>query len=373
MRARKGLTLGLALVLTLTSAVPALAYVPRDDSYQATDPRTWTNRELAAQTIFTCSSSGSLYAQKRNVASGLGGLALVGTGTTSRIGRQLKNIRKYSPNGVGLVIASDEEGGWVQRLRRAIYTLPSATTMGSWSNAKITRTAFAYGKRMKKLGVDIAFSPVADLNVPGYFIEQNRRGFSTSPELAGEKATAWALGLMQAGVVPTVKHWPGHGNAGDTHAAPSMLANIDTLRSRDLLPFTYSFEHGVRMAMVGHLLVPGLTELRTPTSRSPKALALLREQLGTDGIIITDSLSMGGATKWLKRNIPEAAIRSLRAGADVALVCTGPRNLITKVTEALDNGKLDRDAMLVKVNRILKLKRSIGLVAKTPKHSMSGN
>ena len=371
MQGRKWLILAFSAVIALTSVTPAFAYVPQDDSYSATDPRTWTNRELAAQTIFTCSSSGSLYAQKRNVEAGLGGLALVGIGTTSRIGSQLKAIRKNSPNGVGLVIASDEEGGWVQRLRRAIYTLPSATTMGTWSNAKITRTAFAYGKRMKALGVDIAFSPVADLNVPGFFIDQNRRGFSNSPKLAGEKATAWATGLMQAGVVPTVKHWPGHGNAGDTHAAPSTLNHFDVLKSRDLLPFTYAFEHGVRMAMVGHLLVPGLTELRTPTSRSPKALARLRQELGPNGIIITDSLSMGGATKWLKRNIPEAAIRSLRAGADIALVCTGPRNLISKVTEALDDGKLDRDAMIVKVNRILKLKRALGLVAKTPMHSMS--
>ena len=305
MRIKLLLSFALGLALAAGPTFSAQALVPTEDAPASVNPETWTNRALVAQTIFTCSSAGSLYSQKAKVASGLGGLALVGTGTTARIGKQIRAIKKYSPNGVGLVVASDEEGGWVQRLRHAIYPLPSATTMGTWSDAKITRTALAYGKRMKKLGVDIAFSPVADLNVPGYFIEKNRRGFGSDPKTAGRKATAWAKGLIAAGVVPTVKHWPGHGSAGDTHAAPSLLVKIETLKSRDLLPFTYSFEHGVRMAMVGHLMVPGLTELRTPTSRSPKALALLREQIGPDGIIITDSLSMGGATKWLAHNIPE--------------------------------------------------------------------
>jgi beta-N-acetylhexosaminidase len=305
------------------------------------------------------------------VTDGLGGIALVGFGASNNLKSQIERLRNLSPNGVRLVIASDEEGGWVQRLRRAIYTLPSATTMGAWSDKKIRATAKAYGLRMKALGVDIAFSPVADLNVPGFFIAENRRGFSSDPKTAGRKALAWAEGLAEAGVVPTVKHWPGHGSSGDTHARPSILAPIETLQNKDLLPFKYAFEHGVKVAMVGHLLVPGLTETKTPTSRSPKALALLREQLGTDGVIVTDSLSMGGATKGLRKDIAEAAIRSLEAGVDIALVCTGPRNLLTRVTEAVDSGRLTRAALLQKVRRILKLKTKLGLVTLPPALSSS--
>jgi beta-N-acetylhexosaminidase len=226
---------------------------------------------------------------------------------------------------------------------------------------------------MKALGVDIAFSPVADLNVPGFFIAENRRGFSTDPETAGKKATAWAMGLADAGVIPTVKHWPGHGSSGDTHARPSTLAAIEKLQEKDLIPFKYAFEHGVKVAMVGHLLVPGLTEDKTPTSRSPKALALLREQIGEDGIIVTDSLSMGGATKGLHKDIAEAAIRSLEAGVDIALVCTGPRNLLSRVTEAVDSGRLTRESLLQKVRRILKLKTKLGLVTLPPALSSSRN
>lgn len=368
------LSVALATVPTLgLTTTPASAYVPRDESFTASIPETWTNRQLAAQTIFTCSSAPSLGYHKKDVADGLGGIALVGFGASPNLKSQVLRLRNLSPNGVGLVIASDEEGGWVQRLRRAIYTLPSATTMGAWSDSKIRKTAKAYGLRMKALGVDIAFSPVADLNVPGYFIAENRRGFSSDPKVAGRKAAAWAAGLAEAGVIPTVKHWPGHGRSGDTHAKPSTLAPIADLEKKDLLPFKYAFEHGVKVAMVGHLLVPGLTEEKTPTSRSPKALALLREQLGSDGVIVTDSLSMGGATKGLHKDIAEAAIRSLEAGVDIALVCTGPKNLISRVTAALDSGRLDRGEMLKKVRRILKLKNKLGLVTMAPALSSSRN
>lgn len=366
--------LAVALALTLGTSFlsqPAQAMVPQDETTFFSNPNNWTNRQIAAQTIFTCSSAPSLASQKRNVASGLGGIALVGSGASPNLKKQVTRLRNLSPNGVGLVVASDEEGGWVQRLRKAIYTLPSATTMGGWSDSRIRITAKAYGLRMKALGVDIAFSPVADLNVPGFFIAENRRGFSSDPQVAGRKAVAWADGLAEAGVIPTVKHWPGHGSSGDTHARPSTLAPIEKLETKDLLPFEYSFAHGVKVAMVGHLLVPGLTQGKTPTSRSPEALALLREQIGPDGVIVTDSLSMGGATKGLRKDIAEAAILSLEAGVDIALVCTGPRNLITRVTEALDSGRLDRNEMLQKVRRILKLKTKLGLVTLPP--ALSGS
>ena len=367
------LTIALSSLISVTASGVALAKLPPEDNFDAANPENWSNRQLAAQTIFTCSSAPSLGYHKKDVADGLGGIALVGSGASPNLKSQVERLRKLSPNGVGLVIASDEEGGWVQRLRRAIYTLPSATTMGAWSDAKIRATAKAYGLRMKALGVDIAFSPVADLNVPGFFIAENRRGFSSNPEVAGKKATAWAAGLSEAGVIPTVKHWPGHGSSGDTHARPSTLSELAKLQKKDLLPFKYAFEHGVNVAMVGHLLVPGLTEEKTPTSRSPKALALLREQLGPDGVIVTDSLSMGGATKGLHKDIAEAAIRSLEAGVDIALVCTGPKNLLTRVTEAVNSGRLTRDALLQKVRRILKLKQKLGLVTLPPALSSSRN
>jgi beta-N-acetylhexosaminidase len=234
--------------------------------------------------------------------------------------------------------------------------------MGKWSHSKVQDTAYKYGKRMKALGVDIAFSPVADLAVPGYFIAINGRSFGSDPLVVGNKASAWAAGLSKAGVIPTLKHWPGHGGVGDTHKFARKTAKLSVLEAKDLIPFNKAIDNGVKVVMVGHLMSEGLTEPHTPASRSAKALAYLRQEIGETGVIITDSLSMGGATAGLKGKSVEAAVRSLKAGVDIALVCSGPRDIISQVTKALDSGVLDRAAMLAKVRRILLLKSELGLV-----------
>jgi len=309
-----------------------------------------------------CSSGTGLTSYKDQVKAGLGGIALVGNGATSSIKQSITELSELSPNGVGLVIASDEEGGGIQRLRKAIYSLPSASQMGKWSDSKVSDTAYKYGKRMKALGVDIAFSPVADISVPGYFIANNGRSFSSDPEVVGRKASAWASGLSKAGVIPTVKHWPGHGAVGDTHSFARKAAKLSVLEAKELVPFNRVINSGVKLVMVGHLMSEGLTEPHTPASRSPKALAYLREQIGETGVIVTDSLSMGGATAGLKGKSVEATVRSLKAGADIALVCTGAKDIISKVTKYMDSGVLDRAQMLAKVRRILLLKSELGLV-----------
>lgn len=357
------LSLAIALICSIAlSAVPAQAIILSDPIPDYSNPSTWSDEALAAQTIFVCSSAGSLKYRLTEVKKGLGGIALVGNGATTNIKSQIRYVKSKALHGINPVIASDEEGGDVQRLRKAIYKLPSATTMGSWTDAKIRKTAFAYGKRMKSLGVDIAFSPVADLSINGFFIDRSRRSFGLNPSLVSRKVVAWADGLKDADVLPVVKHWPGHGHAADTHAVPGKVPSLSKLITSDLVPFNHAFESGVTAVMVGHLLVPALTEPNTPTSRSKAALELLRSQVGPEGLIITDSLSMGGATKGVKRNIAEAAIRSLEAGVDVALVCTGPKNLIAKVTAAVISGRLPREQMIEKVERILAYKRQLGVI-----------
>lgn len=360
---RGRLLLAITLICSFTfSAVPSQAIILKEPVPDYSNPRTWSDEALAAQTIFVCSSAGSLKYKLTDVRKGLGGIALVGAGVTTNIRAQIRYIKSKALRGITPVIASDEEGGDVQRLRRAIYTLPSAATMGTWSDAKLRKTAFAYGKRMKSLGVDIAFSPVADLSINGFFIDRSRRSFGLKPSVVSRKVVAWADGLKDADVLPVVKHWPGHGHAADTHAVPGRVPALSKLIDSDLVPFNYAFERGVTAVMVGHLLVPGLTEPNTPTSRSRLALDLLRTQIGPEGLIITDSLSMGGATKGVRGNISEAAIRSLEAGVDVALVCTGPKNLIAKVTAAVTSGRLPREQMISKVERILAYKRQLGVI-----------
>jgi len=324
------------------------------------DLSNWTYKQLVAQTLFVCSSGASLEGRKYQVEAGLGGIALVGPNRGASIAKSIKRLKAASPRKVPVWIASDEEGGAVQRLRRAIYPLPSALEMGKWSNRKLENTAYNYGLRMKKLGVNLAFSPVADLSVTGSFIANSGRSFGTTAFVVSQKVAAWSKGLIRAGIEPTVKHWPGHGAVGDTHKFPRSTKNISEMQN-ELKPFLAGIRSGVRVVMVGHLFVPGLTEDKTPASRSTKALAYLREQVGSDGVIVTDSLSMGGALTGLKGDVVEAAVRSLVAGADVALVCSGPRDLVSQVASRLST-RLERSEVEVKVYRILKLKKSFRYV-----------
>jgi beta-N-acetylhexosaminidase len=364
-KGRALLATSLVVALLLTGAAshsPANAIVLSEPIPDYSNPENWTDEALAAQTLFICSSGPSLWSKASSVRRGIGGIALVGRGASGKLKSQIASLKRKALHGITPVIASDEEGGDVQRLRTAIYQLPSATTMGGWSDAKVTKTARDYGKRMKALGVDIAFSPVADLNVPGFFISRARRGFSSSPVTAGKKVTAWATGLSQAGVLPVLKHWPGHGRSVDTHARPGVLPSLEKLETSDLKPFHFAISQGVTSVMVGHLIVPGLTETNTPASRSPSALTVLRNEIGPDGLIITDSLSMGGATRGLHKDIPEAAIRSLAAGVDVALVCSGPKSLISRVAAAVTSGRLPRPMMIEKAKRILDFKRNFGVI-----------
>jgi len=338
---------------------PAITAMPTDSNlpYDADDPTTWTDRQLVAQTIFECVSVTDIGAKARAVRKGLGGVVFLGTGAPKNVGNLITKLVDRAGARVPPFIASDEEGGAVQRLAGVIYPLRSAEVMGTWSEAEITRTAAKYGKEMKKLGVDMAMSPVADLNVPGNFIGDMSRAFSSNPNDAARSALAWATGLESAGVAPVVKHWPGHGHATDTHRAPGIIPPFSQLLKSDLIPFDRAIEAGFTAVMVGHLQSKGLTEPGVPVSRSPKALAILREQIGPDGLIITDSLSMEAALVGVDHRPGEVVRASLDAGVDVALICSAPSDLVDRVARQVSADGLSRSELIEKVNRILAWKK----------------
>ncbi len=157
-----------ALVPALLGTAPAATPAARGATYDAKRASTWSNGQLAAQLTFSCVDVARWRTARSHAAAGIGGVTLLGTNPSTRLGTQLAKVRAAAPHGVAPFIASDEEGGSVQRLRRVIYRLPSAKTMGTWSDTRIARTAEAYGKRMRTLGVTMNLAPVADLAVRGY-------------------------------------------------------------------------------------------------------------------------------------------------------------------------------------------------------------
>ena len=324
----------------------------------------WSDRRLAAQMVFCSVPADAPLAGRRYVRLGVGGIVILGAGARSTLGRDLGTLLAAAPHGVEPFIASDEEGGLVQRLRDVIYPLPSARVQGGWSASRTKAAAADYGARLRRLHVSVVFGPVADLDVPGRYMSSLDRCFSSDPEVVGDHVVAWVRGLRTAGVLATVKHWPGHGWAANTHSGAGRVPSLSRLRREDMLPFGRAFAADVAFAMVGHLQSKGLTEPGTPASVSPSALRYLRSRLGGGTLIVTDSLSMAATTKALGIGTPEAAVRALVAGADLALFASAdPAAVIDRVTAAIRSGRLSRAQAEVKVLRVLALKDRAGLTA----------
>jgi len=346
---------------------PAAATVqsPTPSAYAGSDPASWSNRRLAAQLVFSCVDVGHLDRARRQAAAGIGGITLLGSDPPARLRARLRDVTASARTPVRPFLASDEEGGTVQRLREVIYRLPSAKTMGTWRPARIRRTAERYGVEMRKLGVRMDLAPVADLAVRGKYIDDLGRAFSADPERVVAADRAWRLGMGDARVATVLKHWPGHGSATNSHTGPARVPPLDRLEGHDLLPFERELADGAPVVMVGHLLSRGLTTGKVPTSLSPRAMRYLRRSAGPDVVVLTDSLAMAAASSSLGISPATATVRALRAGADWAMACdASPLRAVTAVRRALDAGSLDRQQAEASARRILGLKARWGLAPK---------
>jgi beta-N-acetylhexosaminidase len=325
------------------------------------DPAQWTSWRLAGQLTYACVDAAATTTMESLAARGVGGIALLGDDAPSDLRSRLASVRAAAPNGVAPMIGSDEEGGLVQRLAHVIYPLPSAETMGTWSPSHIEETAYEYGLRMREIGVPTAFAPDSDLGIPGYYIESLHRAFSRYPDHVATDVKAWMAGLRRAHVVATVKHWPGHGQATNTHTGAATIPPLSTLEVRDMIPFNAAFAAGVPEVMVGHLMSDGLTDPGWPATLSPKALHYLRAKAGPRTVIMTDSLSMAAATSAVGLTTTQAAVRAIRSGADIALACA-PKGVIAAIAKAIDSGWISRAQAVASARRVMPLKARAGLI-----------
>jgi beta-N-acetylhexosaminidase len=337
---------------------PAAAEAPVDPD----DPARWSDRRLAAQLVLAGYDMTRTDDALPAVREGLGGVVLFGT-PPADLGTRLQRLR--AAGAVVPLVASDEEGGRVQRLDELLGALPSAESLGrTHSPAQVQALAAGYAAGMAGLGVDMGLAPVADLAVAGYYIERTDRAFSADPHAAGAYASAWSRGLRGSGVVPVAKHWPGHGAATDSHAGPASAPPLSTLEQRDLLAFADVLAAGVPAVMVGHLRVPGLTEGDLPATLSPAAYRYLRGRAGAQRLLMTDSMSMRAVTAG-GRTTAQAAVQALAAGADMVLVDPGPgpRPVVDAVAAALADGRYPRAAGVASVRRVLHVKRTVNVPA----------
>ena len=345
-------------LLALLAVLSGLQLAPARAATPVGDPAGWSDRRLAAQLVLAGFTMNGTDDATPWLQAGLGGVLLFGTAPPDLAARlsRLRAVGQVVP-----FVASDEEGGLVQRLRPLLPALPSAEVLGrTRTPPQVRALALSYGRRMRAIGVDMDLAPVADLAVPGRYIARTHRAFSASPGAVAAFTVAWQQGMAAAGVAAVAKHWPGHGSAPDSHDRAAIAPPLATLATRDLVPFRELERAGIPAVMVGHLLVPGLTEPGLPASLSPGAYRYLRAQAGPGRLLLTDSLDMGAIRRGAGLTAGAAALRALRAGADMVLLDPGgPGPVIDAVASALAGGRLPRAQAAASARRVLTVKRTL--------------
>ena len=297
------------------------------------------------------------------LAEGLGGVCLFGSAATGGIAAVRRLVDQIHAAGPDAVVATDEEGGDVTRLYADVGSpVLGAAALGAADDPRLTEaTGRAVGSDLAAAGIDLTLAPVADLNTNPANPVIGVRSFGSDPARAGEHVEAWVRGVQASGVATCAKHFPGHGDTGDdSHLTlPVVDADLAVLDLRELVPFAAAIRGGAAAVMTSHILLPSLDAER-PATMSPIVLALLRERLRYDGVIVTDALDMVGASG--DRGIPEAAVLSLIAGAD--LLCLGSDSspeLIRAVQAAVVAAVADRR---LTEERLAEAKRRIGTLRK---------
>lgn len=315
-------------------------------------------RRLAALVMVGVDPSGTAEATEAVKAHAVGGVFVGGDDTSLLTSGALADLRGSSPT--GLMVSIDEEGGRVQRLEGLDGEVPSARRMAAtMSPAEVTGLARRRARVMVDRGITMDLAPLVDVSDQPDDTVIGDRSWSDDPERVVIYATAYADGLLAEGIVPVLKHFPGHGSAsGDTHEGAARTPSLTDLRSRDLVPYRQMLGplDGRAAVMLGHLDVPGLTEPGLPTSLSPATVRLLRNGYGFDGVIMTDDLS-GMAAVTSRFGASEAAERALAAGVDVILLADADvAGLLDHLEGAVADGGLSEQAVDASVARTMVLK-----------------
>lgn len=234
-----------------------------------------------------------------------------------------------------LMVCIDAEWGLGMRVNNTL-SYPLQMTLGAISNDKLISTmGKQIAEQCKRMGIHFNFAPDIDVNNNAKNPVIGMRSFGEDPLNVARKGTAYALSLQENGIIPSIKHFPGHGNTHtDSHySLPRIESSIEELEKTELYPFQYAINKDVSCVMVGHLYLPALEKQNNLSSSFSKAIMtdLLRTKMGFKGLIVTDALDMKGATEHLAKD--SIALVSLMGGADILL-------LVEKIPESIEKIKL---------------------------------
>lgn len=267
-------------------------------------------------------------------------------------------------NGIGLFQAVDEEGGSVTRVQKMLWKTP-VENMSYYGKLNDYNTTYEAGRTigtyLNACGFNVNFAPVADVNIS----ETNELGsriFSSDPLVVSDMCTAIIKGLKSQKVASTLKHFPGLGaGTGNTHYETVEIdRSLEELEITEFPAFKGGIDAGADFVMVGHQIMKASGDKLPADLSSVVVTDWLREKLGFEGIVITDSQAMGAITNNYTSG--EAAIKSIEAGVDIILMPNDLRAAVDDVEAAVKSGKLSEERIDESVIRILEKKNEMGLL-----------
>lgn len=276
----------------------------------------------------------------------------------------LENTQEYASarSGFPIFLSVDEEGGQVARVgSNPAFGVPEIGNMSEVGAGGDTQEAYETGSiigaYLKDLGFNMDAAPDADVLTNPANEVVKYRSFGSDPELVSRMATAELKGLNDQGIIGMYKHFPGHGGTtADSHEGYVYVEEtLEELKSGALVPFQDGADNGLRVIMVSHIACPEVTGDNTPATLSRQLVTdLLREDMGFDGLVITDALNMGAITDQYSSG--EAAVAALNAGVDMLLMPADFQAAYDGVMAALENGELTEERIDESVRRILEIK-----------------
>jgi len=280
-------------------------------------------------------------------------------------GEQIKSLNSALQrfSNIPLLIAVDEEGGRVARLRSTIgaHSVRAMLTYEEGGEETAFENAILLSDALKAHGFNTNFAPVADV----WSNPSNRvigdRAYSTDFSIAAELVAAAVRGFAESNVACSLKHFPGHGNTREDshHSTAYVNRTLDELREEEFLPFVSGIAAGADMVMTGHLIVPEVDEL--PATLSFALLTdILRGELGFDGVIITDSLAMNAISRHF--SVEFVAVNAVSAGVDIILMPVDVEETVAALVAAVRSGEISESRIEESVRRIIRLKMDIGIV-----------
>jgi beta-N-acetylhexosaminidase len=329
--------------------------------------------EQAGQLVMTAIKGQELSAEERRTirSQHLGGIILFryNNGGPRKLRALLNDIESLSRAGnkakAAALISADQEGGTT----RIFTELPPSTSqphVTSLPEARIQQRGKATGRALDRIGVHIDLAPVADLSLPPGHVMAGR-AFSAQADAAAAAIASTVTGLQEGGASATLKHFPGLGGGTmNTDEGVSVVRRTRAmLFANDVVPFKAGIDAGADVVMTSHATYLQLDRRHPATLSQAILMGLLRERLGFDGVVITDSMNAKGLRETWGRTVPQACPEAVRAGVDIVLL-TGSmetaRLCRQRIADAVKSGDLSEDRLHDAVQRVLELKRRHDLV-----------